>query len=217
MEGDERLIALFPLHRVLFPGGALTLGVFEDRYRALLDDLEAAGGPQRFGVVLIQRGREVGAAPDLHRTGTVARIERRWADGGMIRLCLRGERRFVITGLETGRPYAQGWVRLLPEEDGDPDACQDLHARVQASFRAYLRHLQPTSRRRLIPEAPRELSYAVAQALRIPLSEKQRLLEAATTQERLEAEQEILRRERRFLLRFGQGSSTQRWGPFAVN
>src|SRR5690554_5712988 len=165
MEGDERLIALFPLHRVLFPGGVLTVGVFEDRYRALLDDLEAEGGPQRFGVVLIQRGREVGAAPDLHRMGTLARIERRWTDGAMIRLCLRGERRFVITGLESGRPYIRARVRLLPEEDGDPDACQDLRVRVQASFRAYLRHIQPTLRRTLVPGAPRELSYTVAQAL----------------------------------------------------
>jgi len=69
----------------------------------------------------------------------------------------------------------------------------------------------------VIPSEPSDLAYLVAQALQCPLSEKQALLEAPTTRARLELEAELLRRERRFLLRYGQGSSAERWGPFAVN
>ncbi|BAS28829.1 LON peptidase substrate-binding domain-containing protein [Limnochorda pilosa] len=217
MEGADALLPLFPLHRVLFPGGLLTLRVFEPRYRTMLDDLRAEKGPDRFGVVLIERGREVGAVPDVHQTGTVARIERRSLDDGAVRLSLRGETRFALAGLEPGKPYPRGWVRYLPEPDGDPDGCSDLQVQVQAAFRAYLRHVQPTARRRVTSDEPRHLSYVVAQTLHVPLFEKQQLLEASTTQARLELEREILRRERRFLLHFGQGSSNGRWGPFAIN
>lgn len=217
MEGAEALIPLFPLRRVLFPKGGLTLGVFEPRYRAMLADLQAAKRPRTFGIVLIQRGREVGMEADVHTTGTLARIERRWEDEGLIRLAVRGMRRFQIQALEGGKLYPRAWVNALPEEDGDPEACAELAAQVQASFRAYLRHTQPRGWRRVIPSDPRDLAYLVAHTVQCPLSEKQALLEAPTTQARLELVAQILRRERRFLLRFGQGSSAERWGPFAVN
>ncbi|WP_304172065.1 LON peptidase substrate-binding domain-containing protein [Limnochorda pilosa] len=217
MKGAEALIPLFPLRKVLFPKGGLTLGVFEPRYRAMLRDLEAAGGPWRFGIVLIQRGREVGTEADLHRVGTLAQVERRRVEGGMTFLTIRGLRRFQIAAREPGKPYPRAWVTFLPEEDGDPRLCVELASQVQASFRAYLRHIQPRGWRRVIPSEPSDLAYLVAQALQCPLSEKQALLEAPTTQARLELEAALLRRERRFLLRYGQGSSAERWGPFAVN
>lgn len=217
MEGDEALIPLFPLRKVLFPKGGFTLGVFEPRYRAMLADLEEAKGPWVFGIVLIERGREVGMEPDVHAIGTLARIERRWDTEELIHLTVRGLERFEIRAQEGGKPYPRAWVSPLPEEDGDPEACAELAAQVQASFRAYLRHTQPRGWRRVVPSDPRDLAYLVAQAVQCPLSEKQALLEAPTTQARLELETQILRRERRFFLRFGQGSSAERWGPFAVN
>lgn len=217
MEGAEALIPLFPLRKVLFPKGGFALGVFEPRYRAMLSDLQQGKRPWTFGIVLIQRGREVGMEADVHTTGTLARIERRWTDDGLIHLSVRGMRRFRILALEGGKLYPRAWVTYLPEEDGDPEVCAELMAQVQASFRAYLRHTQPRGWRRVIPSEPRDLAYLVAQTVQCPLSEKQALLEAPTTQARLDLEVQILRRERRFLLRFGQGSSAERWGPFAVN
>lgn len=52
------MLPMFPLGSVLLPGSPLPLQVFEPRYRAMLDDCLA--GDQRFGVVLIERGFEVG-------------------------------------------------------------------------------------------------------------------------------------------------------------
>ena len=65
-------LPMFPLGTVLLPGAVLPLHVFEPRYRALVSDC-LAGEPE-FGVVLIERGREVGGGDVRRDVGTVARI-----------------------------------------------------------------------------------------------------------------------------------------------
>jgi Lon protease-like protein len=65
-------LPMFPLGTVLFPTMVLPLHVFEPRYRALVDDCEAGDG--EFGVVLIERGSEVGGGDVRTDVGTVARI-----------------------------------------------------------------------------------------------------------------------------------------------
>jgi uncharacterized protein len=63
---------MFPLGTVLFPSAALPLHVFEERYRALVRTC-LAGTPE-LGVVLIERGSEVGGGDVRSAVGTVARI-----------------------------------------------------------------------------------------------------------------------------------------------
>ena len=63
---------MFPLGTVLVPGAMLPLHVFEPRYRALVADC-IAGEPE-FGVVLIERGSEVGGGDARFDVGTRARI-----------------------------------------------------------------------------------------------------------------------------------------------
>jgi uncharacterized protein len=63
---------MFPLGTVLFPSAALPLHVFEERYRALVRTC-LAGTPE-LGVVLIERGSEVGGGDVRSDVGTVARI-----------------------------------------------------------------------------------------------------------------------------------------------
>jgi Lon protease-like protein len=61
---DTRELPLFPLQSVLFPGGLLSLTVFEARYLDLVSDCLRTG--QAFGVVCLRQGSEVqkaGAAP----------------------------------------------------------------------------------------------------------------------------------------------------------
>lgn len=65
---------MFPLTGVLFPYAPLPLQVFEPRYRALVDDmLHGVVGPE-FGVVLIERGHEVGGGEARFTLGTIARV-----------------------------------------------------------------------------------------------------------------------------------------------
>src|SRR2546423_12883872 len=63
---------MFPLGNVLFPHGQLPLHIFEPRYRALAETCLAGDG--EFGVVLIERGSEVGGGDTRFTIGTVARI-----------------------------------------------------------------------------------------------------------------------------------------------
>ncbi len=63
---------MFPLGTVLFPGMPLQLQVFEPRYRALTARCLDGGEP--FGVVLIQRGSEVGGGDVRTDVGTLAHI-----------------------------------------------------------------------------------------------------------------------------------------------
>lgn len=89
-------LPLFPLHTVLFPGGVLPLRVFEPRYLDLVSD--CLRNDHGFGVCLIRTGREVGAVPDCHALGTLARI-RDWdrTPEGLLLITAQGERRFRIT------------------------------------------------------------------------------------------------------------------------
>jgi uncharacterized protein len=65
-------LPMFPLGTVLFPHAVLPLHIFEPRYRALVDHCLA--GNHEFGVVLIERGHEVGGGDERFDVGTVARI-----------------------------------------------------------------------------------------------------------------------------------------------
>ena len=58
-------LPMFPLSAVLFPHASMPLHVFEPRYRELMRDCLA--GDARFGIVLIERGSEVGGGDERSR------------------------------------------------------------------------------------------------------------------------------------------------------
>jgi Lon protease-like protein len=114
--GPQRLdIPLFPLSAVLFPGGVLSLKVFEQRYLDMAAACMKAGTP--FGVCLIASGKEVGQAAVPHRIGTLAHvISGDMPQLGILMLETRGGRRFRIVSQVTqpdGLLRAQ--VELLDE------------------------------------------------------------------------------------------------------
>jgi Lon protease-like protein len=65
-------LPMFPLGSVLIPHGVLPLHVFEPRYRVLMFDCLRA--EREFGVVLIERGSEVGGEDQRFDVATVARV-----------------------------------------------------------------------------------------------------------------------------------------------
>jgi Lon protease-like protein len=138
-------LPLFPLHAVLFPGVALPLHIFEERYRSMVGRCIAAGEP--FGVVLIKDGREVGDAPvSLAQVGTTAIIRQagRYPDG-RLDIVTVGGRRFRIDALHEHRePYLVGEVEILDEPIGEREEARRLARRVGSSFMRYLDRLAPT-------------------------------------------------------------------------
>lgn len=111
---------MFPLSTVLFPGAALPLHVFEPRYRALLADCLAGGG--EFGVVLIDRGSEVGGGDHRVDVGTMARIAQVMGmDGGRSLVMSHGVRRIRVARWLADDPYPRAEVDDHPSGAG-PDA-----------------------------------------------------------------------------------------------
>jgi Lon protease-like protein len=107
---DVSELAMFPLGSVLFPAMPLALRVFEPRYLQMLQDL-LPDGPAEFGVVLIERGQEVGGGVKRFSTGTVAQIaELKVADGALAVLA-EGTRRVEVVEWLAEDPYPRARVR----------------------------------------------------------------------------------------------------------
>ena len=116
---DLRTLPMFPLGSVLVPYGVLPLHVFEPRYRELVRDCLA--GEREFGVVLIERGSEVGGGDVRFDVGTVARIvdaaelpDGRWA------LATVGGSRFRVHTWLPDDPYPHAEVEVLEERGAGP-------------------------------------------------------------------------------------------------
>lgn len=105
---------MFPLGTVLFPHVLLPLHVFEPRYQALVRD--CLRNTHEFGVVLIERGFEVGGGDTRFDVGTVARIREAAAlpDGRWALLCTGMERIRVRSWLPDD-PYPLALVERRPD------------------------------------------------------------------------------------------------------
>jgi hypothetical protein len=115
---------MFPLGTVLFPTMVLPLHVFEPRYRALARDV--VDGDGRFGVVLIERGREVGGGEVRTSVGTVAEVvESEELDDGCWILAAVGRERLQVTHWLADEPYPRATVVTL-NDDRAPDPEADL-------------------------------------------------------------------------------------------
>jgi uncharacterized protein len=127
---------MFPLGTVLFPSVVLPLHVFEPRYRQMT--AECIEREIEFGVVLIERGSEVGGGDLRTDVGTLARIlqaqpfpDGRWA------LATVGTSRIVIREWLADDPYPRAVVE--PFEDVPPsDAAPSLLAEATALLRTVL-------------------------------------------------------------------------------
>ena len=134
-----RTLPLFPLGTVLFPGGPLTLRIFEPRY------IDMVGRCMRtstgFGVVLLVEGREAGGgAMTTAATGTEAAIvDFNRLDDGLLGLTCVGRERLRI-------------LRAWRQEDGlNLAEVEDLPADPPAAVPEACAHL-PEALRRLYPE-----------------------------------------------------------------
>ena len=107
-------LAMFPLGTVLVPYSLLPLHVFEPRYRVLMFDSLRAD--RRFGVVLIERGQEVGGGDQRFETGTLAHIEaaKEQPDGRWV-LVAKGAERFRVERWLDDDPYPAAEVSELAE------------------------------------------------------------------------------------------------------
>ena len=213
MDSEERVLPLFPLNTVLFPGAALPLQIFEDRYKEMLQDCMAADS--RFGAVLIKEGLEVGGPAVPHTTGTMAEIvqvsdEQR---GRFLVSCV-GRQRFRIRSISDELPYLSGSVELLAEE-ADQGVTPELTAAVREAVAAYLALVSGLGggwvRDVPVPTEPVSLSYLASAALQVDTAQKQTLLEEPTASSRLRSTLSLLHQSTEELKRRVEEGLSQRF------
>ena len=134
MTGATRELAMFPLGSVLFPGMPLPLRVFEPRYLAMLSSV-LGDTEHEFGVVLIERGSEVGGGDVRFGVGTVARVVSVEQTAGSIELLATGTARFEIIRWLQDDPFPRAQVRELAAVELDESTPSELSA-AEAVVRA---------------------------------------------------------------------------------
>ncbi|MGV8908424.1 MAG: LON peptidase substrate-binding domain-containing protein [Propionicimonas sp.] len=134
MTGATRELAMFPLGSVLFPGMPLPLRVFEPRYVAMLSSV-LGETEHEFGVVLIERGSEVGGGDVRFGVGTVARIVSVEQTGDLIVLLATGAARFEVVRWLQDDAFPRAQVRELPAVELDASTPAELAA-AEAAVRA---------------------------------------------------------------------------------
>lgn len=185
---SSRIIPLFPLHVVLFPGMMLPLRIFEPRYRLMTQRL--IEGDLTFGVVLIQEGEEVGAPARTYPVGTLAEIvEAKRSADGQYELQTVGLRRFRILREVEGEPYAQAEIEILDEADPEAEIDTELLERAKAGLHEYVTALATLTRMRIdLPDqglSAIDWSFLMAAALQIANEDKQEILETDDLEARL--------------------------------
>jgi hypothetical protein len=126
---------MFPLGTVLFPHMGLPLHVFEARYRTLTRDCLDGNG--EFGVVLIERGSEVGGGDSRFGLGTVALIAEaaELPDGRWV-LLATGTRRIQVSCWLPEDPYPVALVEELADPPMQPADMEHLELASRAVRRA---------------------------------------------------------------------------------
>ena len=175
-------MSIFPLNTVLYPGMALPLHIFEERYISMIGECLSKKRP--FGVVLIRKGEEVGGPAEVHTIGTVAEIERseQFDDGRYGLLCVGGSR-FRIEEITQERPFMKARVEMLPELTGQESEQETTELanslrRELASFERLSAQIDPEWEKptAVPPMEPSGLAYSVAAVIPMRRQDKQSLL-----------------------------------------
>lgn len=192
---------MFPLNAVLFPGVAVPLHVFEDRYRALVHHLLRVDDPtaRLFGSVGIREGYEVGdhGAQSLFRIGCRLQLTDVEANAdGSFDIVAVGRDRIRLGALDVSGPFPAGEVEELPV----PHAAvgDEVVALAVSAFEAYREVVLPWRGDPLpgdLPRDPAHLSWTLAAVAPLAMPDRQALLESDDVTERLLLVAELLRRE----------------------
>ena len=183
-------LPMFPLGTVLLPGGRLPLRIFEPRYVAMLEHCRSGAGDGTFGVVLIERGSEVGGGDERTDVGTIARIVAcEEMLGNRFAVIAVGERRFRIEEWLPDDPYPRAVIRTWPDAPGDAVDWGEMEGKI-AEFEVVLRAFAGKTGARVpdlrieklrpknLPAEPSARSFALAGALPISDADRQRALAA---------------------------------------
>ena len=175
-------IPLFPLNTVLFPGGPLSLRIFERRYLDLVRDCTRNGSG--FGVCLILQGRETGEPTVPAAVGTFARIVDFYTlDDGLLGIRADGGERFRVERSRVrDNGLAHGEVQFWPDEP--VVAVPPEYALLATILERLLEKLKSPFERSSLDDAS-WVGFRLAEALPLENRERQYLLQMTDPLERL--------------------------------
>lgn len=163
-------IPLFPLNLVLFPGAALPLHIFEQRYKEMI--ARCIEESIAFGIVYAPEG----GIASIGCTAEIRQVLRKHADG-RLDILTRGADVIRIIRVVDEKPYFEALVQYLNEEPDTSAAKSPAREELLAVFQKCHQKAfgKPSP---LAPDFPDDLlSYRLAAELPIELSKKQELLE----------------------------------------
>jgi len=188
---------MFPLGSTVFPSQIVPLHVFEPRYQQLVEDLDELEVPT-FGIVLIDRGHEVGGGD--HRVDVATRVEvleRQRLDDGRWAVVAAGVERIDIIDWLPDDPYPRARTRSRERRDDGGGSLDDLESVLRETLSL------------AIPEdSPVEISFSVDPLTRLdqlsavaPIStfDRQQVLEAETSAAQIDTLDRALRGRREVL------------------
>ena len=188
-------IPMFPLSLVLFPGQILPLHIFEIRYRTMVEEIIDEG--RKFGVVLIERGSEVGGGETRKNVGTLAEIidSEKSSDGRWL-LITKGMKRIQISKWLEDSPYPRAEISFADDEksiiyDREEWLKTVNHMRRVLAILAELGDdVSPFSIE--ISEDPLLGSYEMSSVIPVTPFDSQKLLEADSVKKRCDLLKEFL-------------------------
>ena len=194
VEKKTTTIPLFPLNAVMFPNMIMSMSIFEDKYKTLVN--RCLESQSTFGIILIKSGSEVGGSSITYEVGTeIEIVEHEKYDDGKYRLLVKGTKRFKVMRLDYREDYLSAKVNYV-EDDENQIVDSGVILEATSLFRDYMRYLvalNPGLEFKINNDDLLKTSYLIGQYLQIPPKIKQQLLEFNLVEDRLLKEIEILR------------------------
>lgn len=187
---------MFPLGSVLMPAMPLALRIFEQRYLKLLGDLVTSAEPE-FGVVLIERGPEVGGGEKRMNIGTVATVTDIGTTEQFYGLESVGSKRFRVNAWLPDDPYPIADIDFLPDliwDDSLMPARVHLETKVRQllAFASEFGDLQYGSDTALSDD-PMDACWQLAGVLPVGALDQVDLLSSASADELIQRTYEIVK------------------------
>ena len=190
------VLPMFPLGSVLLPAMPLPLRIFEQRYLKLLGDLVASEKPE-FGVVLIERGEEVGGGEKRMSIGTIASVTEIGTTQEFLGLESFGSQRFRVNAWLPDDPYPLADVELLPDLIWD-DSLLPAKAHLETKVRQLLAFVSEFGSLQFgadieFSEYPMDACWQMAGVLPVGPLDQQDLLSSQSAEELISRTYEIVK------------------------
>ena len=197
MGAQPARVPLFPLPgAILFPRAQLPLHVFEERYRAMVEDVMAGSGR----IAMIQPVEDDQERPALYQVGCVGELVGvEELDDGRFNIMLMGSHRFrLIAEADVPTLYRQADIDLAAFDDDEPPPLSSIQrADVEREARRFGDALGLAVDWEAVSRLDDEmLVNAIAQVAPFDIGAKQALLEEATLQGRADLVVQLMQFQR---------------------